>query len=224
MQSGNIKPKETIRMDYLGCSTVPFKLTPFDKRIIIRPHQAKSIENPDMKYHPPKLNCQIEEIDCVCVKRGVKGLNDIVSPLKIERTMLWLDPRLLGTECLASFIINWKKHVMPNVALGIIVPDGCVNQKTDLTYEIWKAEDSGPIYGGSPKESIWYPSLARDSSSLLHAMQKLDPYDIFPLIEFSDTAIELTDSAIINHTHARRAGIANKKLHLSRHSTPRSRF
>jgi len=202
MQSGNIEPRTTVTMDYLDCSRPPFIQTAYEKRIIIRPHQTGSLGSPNREYRPLELECPINEVNCVCLSNNDSTIFDkFIDPLGINATLLWLDPRFLPAECLASLVANWKKRLVAaqKVALGIVVPKGNTSQKIDAPYELWKADVSGPLYRSNLGEPIWYPSLARESNSLNRVSENLDPYDVFPLVEFPHTTIESGEKALTDH-------------------------
>ena len=202
MQSGNLPSKETIKMDYLNYSKPPFRQTDSEKRIIFRPHQTKSLFDPHKQYQPLSLDCPIMEINCVCMSGDNSDIfNNLIDISGIKTTMLWLDPRFLRSECLASFIFTWKKLIRAaqNVALAIVIPKGKINNKNNIYYELWNVDISGPSYNITIKNPIWYPSLARDSKSLYNASQILNPYDTFPLVEFPEIATQMGEKALTNH-------------------------
>lgn len=202
MQSGNFPAKVTVKMDYFDCSDPPFKRSDSEIKIIVRPHHTKSIENPDNEYHPIDLDCQTEEIDCPCLSNDVpKTFDEIIDQSGIKPTLLWLDPRFLKTECLASLINIWKEQLKAtqNVALGIIVPQGDVNQIDDAPFYLWKVGISGISYAEDLKMSVWYPSLARERKALYEASVGLNPYDVFPLVEFPNPAILWGERIVTDH-------------------------
>lgn len=202
MKSGNIDPRITIKMDYFDCFNPPFERSKSEVKIVVRPHQTKSMDNPGNKYRPLDLDCQTEEIDCACLNKDFpKILDEIIDGSGIRPTLLWLDPRFLQTECLASLVINWKEHLVAtqNVAVGIIVPEGIANQKLDAPYCLWKVDASGFSHADSLDVPVWYPALARDGKSLYNASRDLDPYDVFPLVEFPDPAIQWGERVITDH-------------------------
>lgn len=204
MQSGNLPSKITIKMDYLNYSKPPFKQTDSEKRIIFRPHQTKSLFDPHKQYQPLNLECSIKEIDCVCIKEYKSDIFDnLIDTSGIKTTLLWIDPRFLRSECIASFIFSWNKFITAaqNVALAIMIPKGMINNKSNVCYELWNVDVSGPSYDVLIKNPIWYPSLARDSESLHNASQILKPYDTFPLVEFPEIVTQMGEKALTNHAY-----------------------
>lgn len=202
MKSGNISSKMTIKMDYLDYSSPPFKRSDSEIKIIVKPHQTRSINGPDNRYKPLDLDCQTKEIDCVCLSNDFSKIYDeIIDPSGIRSTLLWLDPRFLRTECLASLIFNWKETLVAtqNVALGIVVPEGSTNQKVGVPYNLWKVDILGFSYTDSLDVPVWYPALARDSKSLYDASIDLNPYDVFPLVEFPDPSIQWGERVVTDH-------------------------
>lgn len=191
-------------MDYLEGFQPPFIQSTHNKRIVLRPHQAKSIVKPTFEYQPLELKCPIEEIDCICLKKSRSiAFSQLIDPSGTSPTLLWIDPRFLKTECLAWLIKNWERNIKAtqNVALGIAIPKKKTDQKLNVTYELWKTEISGPSYGVHVVEPIWYPSLARNSGSLQKASEDLNPYDVFPLVEFYDIAVQAGEKALTDHRY-----------------------
>lgn len=191
MEAGNIRTEATIRMDYIDYASLSLD-SQNQKMIVIRPHQAGISSRLEGNYTLPRIAGSAEEIDCVCSQKETKHIfRGLFDKFGITPTLLLLDPCMLTTECLSSLIMTWNKQatVAQKIALGIFVPDGKTEQKEE-TYFLWRANISGPIYEESLEEPVWYPSLSRDSKSLVQASKKLNPYDIFPLIEFPEIAIQ----------------------------------
>jgi hypothetical protein len=202
MQSGNIPPKIKITMDYLECHYPPFNRSDLERKLIINPHQTKSLDNPTNAYNPLPYDCRSIEINCVCLKNSSKALDSIIDDLDGSPMIFWFDPASLPTECIASIIANWKDHITKgkNIALGIVIPKGETSQKLDAPFELWHADAFGVSY--VPKSTIpiwWYPALLRDSAALERAAEDLDPYDVFPLLEFPNRSIQWGDRTLTNH-------------------------
>lgn len=201
-QSGNIQPKETIRIEYLNDPKPPFKQTKSERRIVFNPHQTKTLSDPDRKYEPLDLECPFQEIECICIRgKGFDLFDELADSSGAQSVLLWLDPRSLKTECLASFIVNWKKRLpaSKNVALAVVIPKGRIKNKDNPDYKIWKADVSGPSFSSELTNPIWYPSLAIDAGSLEQASKILKPYDVFPLVEFPDIVIQMGEHTLTNH-------------------------
>jgi hypothetical protein len=204
MESGNIAPKTTIIMDYCTCSEPPFHRSVNEIKLIINPHQTKSLDNPHNTYMPLNYNCKTVEIDCSCVKSSPKLFDSKFDELDGSPTLFWIDPSGLQSECIASIIANWKDHITTgkNIALGIVIPEGDTTQKVGDPYELWRVDAFGFSY--VTKSSIpvwWYPALSRDNQSLEQAARDLDPYDVFPLVEFPNRSIEWGERTLSGHYH-----------------------
>ena len=199
MQAGNVPPRETIIIDYLESPRPTFKQTELEKRIILRPHQAKSINGFHGHYNPPNLRCSTKIMDCICLRRSSNSFfAKVVDTSGIKATLLWLDPRLLKAECLASLVTNWKRHFTAgqNVALAIFVPCSAECKYAKDEYKLWKADASGPINVDKLTSPIWYPSLYREPSLLKEAAASLNPYDVFPLIQFPEIVTQIGESVL----------------------------
>jgi hypothetical protein len=202
MQSGNISPKLHITMDYLEYVKPPFNSSTLESKLIITPHQTKSIDNPKNSYNPISFSYKSINVNCVCLEGTPKAFDAIVDDLDGNPVLFWFDPTLLPTECIASFITNWKDHITKgkNIALGIVIPVGETNQKEDAAFELWRANAFG--VSNVPKLSSpiwWYPSLLRGRKALEDAAEDLKPYDIFPLLEFPNRSIQWGERTLTNH-------------------------
>ncbi len=202
MQAGNIAPKLQIIMDYLEYKTPPFDRSTLEGKLVVNPHQIKTLDNPTNPYKPIPYNCERFEISCMCQKNASKALDLIIDDLDGSPKLLWFDPTHLPTECIVSIIANWKDHIIKgkNIALGILIPEGGTVQKLDAKYELWHADAFGVTY--VPKSTMpvwWYPSLLRDNETLEQAAKNLNPYDVFPLLEFPNRSIEWGDHTLTNH-------------------------
>jgi hypothetical protein len=203
MQAGNIQPKVSFKMNYSPGSIPPFKASEGEFKLIVNPHQTKSISDFSNQYQPLDIKCKSSEINCSCVSDATpKMFDDLIDASGPSPALLWVDPRLLKTECLASLIENWKAlSAAKNVALGIVVPEGYTEQKIDSSYETWKVNMFGISYVERPPVPIWYPSLARNSAALDNAKDELSPYDVFPLVEFPYPTLQWGEREITNHYH-----------------------
>jgi len=200
LKSGNIESKTTLNMHYLSFST-PFN-SAYQNLVKVRPHQTISLDEPNKEYKQPKLNCKFSEVDCYCSDKSSSEIFEgLIDPTGLTPTLIWLDPCKLKNECLAYFIFNWKQQIdaTQNVALGIIVPKVNNPKDSKSPYKLWRIGSTGPLYDINLDEPTWYPSLARDNDSLEKAAKELDPYDIFPLVEFPNVVIQPGERALTDH-------------------------
>jgi len=200
MEAGNLPSKETIEMDYLRCPIPQFRKSEFEKTLIFRPHHKKSIDGKGVDYHPIITRGHVQEVDCCCV---VDDVSKVVNSFRSSTypTLLWVDPERIPTECLAGFISAWRDilNADDNVALAIVVHKGSTSQKVNGLFEPWRIEGLNLSYSNVVNEPIWYPSLARNVQSLRDAAAYLNPYDVFPLVEFSDWSVEWGEVTIASH-------------------------
>ena len=201
MESGNIPEKFTIELDYIDSYKPPFSQKTSEKRILFHPHQTISILKPNYIYKPIKFTGNILRVNCVCQNNKFNIIDNIINKELLQDTLLWLDPRTLQTECFASIIYNWLKSHNPqkNISLGIIVSKNesiCKKEK----FSLWTPSLSGAIKKKKPKYSVWYPSLARNYQALLKASKYLDPYDVYPLLDFSKIIVQSGEKELTNHS------------------------
>ena len=204
MESGNIAPTITITMDYCTCSEPPFQRSSSELKLIINPHQTKSLDNPQNEYVPLNYNCKTLEINCSCLTKSQKLFDSLVDNLDGSPTLFWIDPAGLQTECIAAIIANWKDHITTgkNIALGLVIPKGDTNQKVGEPYELWRADEFGFAYVAKSSIPVWwYPALSRDNQSLEQAARELDPYVVFPLVEFPNRSIQWGERTLTDHYH-----------------------
>jgi hypothetical protein len=172
----------------------------FEKNLVFRPHHTKSIDRKQPEYHPLSPKRSVLEIDCSCLGND---FSDTISDLNSSAhpTLLWLDPQLMATECLAAFVNSWKENsnATSKIALAILVPKGCTSQKAKVLFEPWRIEGSKLSYNSVLNEPVWYPSLARNVKSLQDAAAYLHPYDVFPLVEFPEFLVEWGEETVANH-------------------------
>jgi len=201
MESGNIPEKFTIELDYISSDTSPFSQETSERRIIFHPHQTKSILKYNDSYQPIKFTGSIYKINCTCLNNNFNIIDNIINKKSLQDTLLWIDPRALPTICFASIIYNWLYSINPhkNISLGIIAPKNESKCKNDK-FLLWKSSLSGAIEKSKPKYSVWYPSLARNNQSLLKASKYLDPYDVYPLLDFSKIIVETGENELTNHS------------------------
>jgi hypothetical protein len=190
-------------MDYFKWPMPKFKRSDFERILSFKPHHVRSLARIDSEYKSlnPK-NVQIMEINCSCLDDEIAKVINEVSSLAYP-TLLWLDPQLLMTECIAAVVNTWKDNssATNKVALAITIPEGSTLQSKTGLFEPWKIRGSKHIYCdiNDLNEPVWYPSLARDPGSLNDAAAILNPYDVFPLVEFSEFSIEWGEKMVTNH-------------------------
>ena len=199
MEAGNFPSKETIEMDFLRWPTPKFAKTEFERALIFRQHHKRAIDGTGANYLSSHTRGSSEEIDCCCVNDDFSRVTDQLD-LRYP-TLLWVDPTFMPTECLAQFISGWKNNskATDKVGLAIIVSKGNTSEKAKSIFEPWRIEGSKLSWNEVVNEPIWYPSLSRDAKTLFDAAAYLNPYDVFPLVEFSDWSVEWGERTVANH-------------------------
>lgn len=201
MESGNIDPSTTITLHYLDCSEPPFNKAN-QQFLKIRPHQIITLTETNNNYRAPSFFKNIKTIDCYCSKgNNSKIYNQLIDSSGLTPTLLWLDPCNLKNECLAFLIKHWQHNIdaKKNVAIGIPVPKNGSTQSDENQYNLWRMDATGPIYNQKLEEPTWYPSLARKTECLEEAAHALNPYDVFPLVEFPKIVIESGEISLTDH-------------------------
>ena len=173
-----------------------------EKRLVFRPHQTPTVSNPDFKYDPLVFRGDLIECVCPCHSSGLNVFDDLIIKRNLSNTILWIDPRFIPTECLASMIFSWDNTLHPerNISIGIVVTQLKAEASQNNHY-LWKPGLNGAKRKKSPKNVIWYPSLQLDKTVLLKASQLIDPYDVYPVLDFSDSIMQPGDSDLTNHNY-----------------------
>lgn len=199
MKSGNIPEKLSIEVEYVACSLPPFNDASCEKKVLFNPHQTPGF-NGKSQYKPINFQCDTISINCVCLSK-FNIIDELMKKYKLSNNILWLDPKGIPLECLASILYNWYNNAYPhaNLALGIIVPHG-ETQLLNEEYRIWKPDVSGSIFVDTLLDPIWYPSLARDRGLLLKNSYILNPYDVYPLIDFSTFITQMGERNLTDHS------------------------
>lgn len=188
-------------MDYLTCTKPPFTLSQNESNILISPHQTFTLGRIG-RFKVSANGRKNKEINCTCL-RGAKStlLDEIAEDVGSKQTLIWVDPSDIPTECLASFIMNWKEQVFggKNIDLAITVPDGDITENKVSSYHLWSADSFGFSDQPKPEAPIWFPHLARDQQALELASSELNPYDVFPLVEFPYPCMQWGERSITEH-------------------------
>ena len=202
MKAGNIEPKEKIHFDYSQQYPPKFKNTIHDRKLIIKPFQTYTIDNISNDYKPLSIDCPILEIDYdTLILEGLSYWDKLNKKLGSNKSVYWLDPTYLTTECICSILINWRESkISSNVTLAIMVHNGIFKLETGCEYVMWKVEPSTLLYEKSLVNPIWYPSLERPRQDLLKIIEEYNPYDVFPLIEFPMFATQYGESSLTDHS------------------------
>ncbi len=202
MIGGNIPDKIKIKLNYIP-NTLTFSFDPkSQKRILFRPHQAKSIDNPEINFTPLSMDCDIIELDCPCQKKHGENIFDIAfQKYDLENVLAWIDTRNLTLECFSSIIYNWAKNTKNYKNFALCIP--ILTKKVHLfgpTFAFWSSGINGSVLKRKPRHSIWYPSLEYDSPLLDVISKHLNPYDVYPILDFSDVITEYGDATLTNHS------------------------
>jgi hypothetical protein len=202
MIAGNMPNKESIQLDFTDKFPPPFNISSEDKLIIVNPFQINTLTM-KTKYNPPNIKCPKIHINIFDLNNTKKDFwSKFVSTDGTHEIIIWIDPTLLSTEVIAQLIAAWKNSSVSskNVVLSILIPKGETNQKIEGPFCLWKIESCLINKNNNPANLIWYPSLNRDPKVLLQSLEGIQPYDIFPLIEFPNFATQMGETTLTNHT------------------------
>jgi hypothetical protein len=118
-------------------------------------------------------------------------MNTLLSKTTREgKSLIWLDPTLIPTECISCVLAKWLLCTKPtdNAGLGIIIPKSSLITPSENSVEAWISTPKGPL-GKDFNEihlPVWYPSLNRNPELLEKIANAVNPFDIFPLVEFPE--------------------------------------
>ena len=181
---------EIITTNFIEGDKLPFSNLTSDTLYNLMPHQS-CLEKPNHSIGVPSSLIKASNVDCICIKKHsiLPSFDSIVvDSIKRRRALIWVDPSLVPTECLACIICLWLEKVRPsdNVGLGIIIPDCEVINPVGKDLKAWVPSSSGPLIkdATSLKIPVWYPSLRRNHKLLEKISDTFKPIEIFPIVDF----------------------------------------
>lgn len=181
-----------ILVSFIEGKQLPFVSTESDVFLRIVPHQSNFPARTKSARRMTKVGYKEIDTNCTCVERGTQAsvsFDTLMSRMvKERRSLLWLDPTLIPTECLASIFTNWLHNTKPtrNLGLGIVIPSsGDTRYKKD-NFRAWTPTSSGVLKKEFEEIElpVWYPSLAREPECLREIANAIALFDVFPIVEF----------------------------------------
>lgn len=196
-----------ILVSFIEGNQLPFSRTKSDVFLRIKPHQFSLPDGAMAVKKTTKMGWKEKRVDCICVQKGTQAstsFDDVMSEMiKKRRSLLWLTPTLIPTECLASIFTNWLNNAKPtaNLGLGVVIPSTENPEAKKDHYRAWSPTSSGTLKKNEEEIDlpVWYPSLAREPCLLQKIADVIKPFDIFPLVEFPQIIDYTTEREIALH-------------------------
>jgi len=171
----------------------PFVYTKTDIFLRIVPHQSNFPAKIKSLKRTTKVGYKEINANCICIEKVTQGsLFDVVISrmAKESKSLLWLDPTMIPTECLASIFTNWLINTKSttNLGLGIVIPSTENTKFKKDNYKAWTPTPSGILRKKFEeiKLPVWYPSLTREPECLKEIANAIKPFDILPVVEFPE--------------------------------------
>jgi hypothetical protein len=181
-----------ILVNFIEGKQLPFSNTPSDVLLEIAPHQSDSLVN--IKSIKKSANVGQKNINasCVCIENNPKTRNSLdtlfLKSIKEGKSLLWLDPTLIPTECLGCTFAKWLKNTKPtdNISLGVVIPQSDIVSSVKNNFKAWVAMSRGPLKKEFEEIDlpVWYPSLNRKPEFFEKVTSAVKPFDVFPIVEF----------------------------------------
>ena len=196
MQAGNIPRIEQIKFELINDSELPFK--PNNSiSLVINPHQGSLTSQTNVNIFGVN-GSEKKTINCFCTNKN-HTLKDTIKSSNSNPKLLWIDLENMPLSCISSLVYFWKESIPSeyHVALGFKVPAKIASLNSNCFFELWRPNDPNLTLNEMPENSIWLPSISIDKSILKCEKGKLNPYDIFPLVEFTNGSNLIGDQEII---------------------------
>lgn len=197
IQSGNLPTKRKFEFDYIKGTNLPFS---FENvlQLSLQPHQGSLLQITG-ELEIAHLGCETNSTKCTCTKGlGIKQVEIFPN----ERVGLFLvDPISLPIECISNLLLEWKRKSQnePNIGLGIIVRGRAVDLVPSLSFSLFREGFKTVPQNHMNRNSIWLPSLAISENILREAESGLNPYDLYPLVDYSDDQFIVSNSGILEN-------------------------
>lgn len=169
----------------------PFCEATSDLLLRITPHQSSPLFDPaESTKRYVGVRCKQINAECVCVEKGLQSAVPNVQGVmsNARNSLLWLDPTQIPAECLASLFANWLRNVQStnNTGLGIVIPSSDKTVLDGDSFRAWTLTSSGYLKREFREINlpVWYPSLPRKYRFLEEIAKAIEPFDIFPIVEF----------------------------------------
>lgn len=193
------KGKRSIELDYVD----ELKFKPNFKQasqLLLSPHQVSLLDKP-ASYLPTNIGCNSVQTDCTCIS---KKKNNIFERLKLTNIshLVWVDPVGLPLTCISSILLDWKRYTNDsarNIGLGFIIrtSDKPISETGNFSLstesgEINLSKERNPNY-------LWMPSIEFQSEVLTKEGERLKPYDVYPLVDFTNGSFFVSNHGIMEN-------------------------
>jgi len=120
-------------------------------------------------------------------------------------TTLWMDSKDVPSICLASALTSWcdETSSLPSASLIVVIREdpGLAHKSRTRPIPWWTNVRRSLAKNELDKKSlVWYPSLSRAPADLEDCVARLNPVDIFPLVEFPDRQGIRSDDFLLAHS------------------------
>ena len=192
-------PKKSIEVDYVKDSNFKFN-NKEAIQLIFAPHNVSLLES-STTNNPHEIGCKRLHKDCLCVKRPKKNLFDELG-VPHGSHLIWIDPVGLPLSCISSILLEWKRYTNDssfNTGLGIILRG--LKESVGGTETFTLRRDSTEFDLTKDKQSnyLWMPSIEFRQDVLMTEGKRLNPYDVYPLVDFSDERFFVSNLGIMNN-------------------------
>lgn len=195
-----------ILVNFVKGTQVPFYGATSDLLLRITPHQSASLlgHAKGTERHVG-VRCKQINVNCVCVRKRLQSTaTDVYGVMSAARnSLLWLDPTQIPAECLASLFAHWLRNVQStsNTGLGIVIPSSDKTVLDENSLRAWTLTSSGYLQREIREIDlpVWYPSLTRKCRFLEEIVKVIEPFDVFPIVEFPQIIDYDTEKEIFLH-------------------------
>lgn len=182
---GNPKGKE-IEFDYID--NTEFGFNKFEmSQIILSPHNISLLGDPSYDK-PITMQCKVVQKECLCIKKPKENLFDELEGSDISH-LVWIDPVGLPLSCLSSILLEWKRHTdetAHNIGLAIVLRTNKDPNANGGNFVLRRDEVPFDLPESKNSNILWMPSIEIGSDILTREGNRLNPYDVYPLVDFSE--------------------------------------
>lgn len=196
-----------VLVNFIEGKQLPFISAESDILLRILPHQSNFPVKTKSAKRTTKVGYREINSNCICIEKGTQAsipFDTAMSRMaKKSRSLLWLDPTFIPTECLASIFSKWLYDTKSttNLGLGIVIPSSENTRSKNDSFRAWTPTSSG-VLRKEFKEielPVWYPSLAREPEFLREIAEAITFFDIFPVVEFPQVISYAAEKGIASH-------------------------
>ena len=198
MQGGNYPTKRIFEFDYLKGDTLPFNLASV-KKLILQPHH-ESLFHAKKEIETISFGNHTKSVVCTCIKNTARTtISEQLS--ETSEGLFFIDVGNLPLKCISNILLLWKKKSQskPNIGLGLIIREDLAILDDKMKFQLFQDGVAMLPEGNKNRDSVWLPSLAISEKILTESGKKLNPYDVYPLVENSDDQFIIKDSGLLDN-------------------------